>query len=117
MARAGEELTATLMNRDVVRIEGTVEWTIQPAEGGCYVGICDSLGLTLQADTWADMTDEIGNVQATLFRDLCAEGELDQFLTAHGWRAIGDVYEGAVFDLPFLPQLVAASDDSASLSR
>ena len=51
MARAGKEPTATLMNRDVVRIEGTVEWTIRPAEGGCYVGICDSLGLTLQADT------------------------------------------------------------------
>ena len=61
MARAGEELTATLMNRDVVSIEGTVEWTIQPAESGCYVGICDSPGLTLQADTWADMMDEIGN--------------------------------------------------------
>ena len=117
MARAGEELTTTLMNRDVVRIEGTVEWTIQPAEGGCYVGICDSLGLTLQADTWADMMDEIGDVQAALFRDLCAEGELDRFLSARGWRAIGDVYEGAVFDLPFLPQLVAAADDSASLSR
>ena len=109
----GESTLKATVTRDVVRIDGTVEWQIQIAAGGSYVGICDPLGLTLQAETWAAMMEEIGAVQNLLFKDLCETNELDQFLQDRGWRAQGEPDVGAIFDLPFIPHLVEEHGQAA----
>ena len=67
-----------------VRIEGNVRRGIQPAEGGCYVGVCDELGLTMQADTRAELMQAIGSTLDMHFKELCEADELDQFLHEHG---------------------------------
>lgn len=102
----GESILRATLTRDVVRIEGKVEWEIRIADGYSYVGICDPLGLTLQAETWAAMMEEIGAVQNLLFKDLCETNELDRFLRERGWIAKGEPDVGAIFDLPFFPFLV-----------
>lgn len=85
---------------DIVRIDGYVEWRIQPADGGCCVGICDSLNLTLQTDTWPEMVTEAADATKWLLSELCEGGELDQFLSDRGWKAHGQPRPGTAFDIP-----------------
>lgn len=98
----------------VVHIEGTVEWSVQLADGGNYVGICDPLGITLQTPTWASMMEEIGAAQNLLFKELCAGAELEDFLRSHGWKATGELDVGSDFDLPYIPHLVMADQHGSA---
>ena len=84
----------------IVRILGSAEWRVQSAEGGCYVGICDSLGITLQEDTWTDLMDEITTATNYLFSELFSEGELDKFLEERGWTKQGQPKPNSAFDIP-----------------
>lgn len=96
--------------RRLVRIRGNVRWDVQPAEGGCYVGVCDEFGLTMQADTWAELMQAIGSILEMLFKDLCKTDELDQFLHEHGLVADGRIGSDAIIDMPFLPSMAQAVD-------
>lgn len=101
--------------RRLVRIQGNVRWDIQPAEGGCYVGVCDELGLTMQADTWAELMQAIGSTLEMLFKDLCEADEFDQFLREHGWEADGQIDADAIIDMPFLPTMAQAHDPASAV--
>ena len=96
-----------------VKIEGCVEWRVVPAESGRCVGVCESLNLTLEASTWPEMVSEVADATKHLLTDLCADGDLDQFLADRGWIAHGQPKPGTVFDIPIYVLPATDSDDSA----
>ena len=96
----------------VIKVKGTIPWSVEETAEGPWVAVCDSLGLTVQSDTWTDLMDDIGSTLKLMFADLLDEGQLDQFFQQRGWtcqtryesehEASGD---DCRFDIPFLPTL------------
>lgn len=94
----------------VVQIEANVPWKTVRAQGGNWVAICDPLGLTVQAETYADLMEDIGLTLDALLKDLLRSNELERFLHDHGWRPLGRIPtrpEGIRFDVPFYPAMMA----------
>ena len=84
----------------VVRVEANVEW-VAVEDSGYWVGICEPLGLTLQAETYAELMEDIGLALDALFKELIATDDFERFLHTHGWTVHGD-YEGVEhFDVPY----------------
>lgn len=94
----------------VVHIEANVLWKTLRAQGGNWVAICDPLKLTVQAETYADLMEDIGLALDALLKDLLRSNELERFLRDHGWRPLGKIPrrpEGVRFDVPFRPTMMA----------
>ncbi len=94
------------MDQRIVKIIGKVVWKCFRAKGGNWVAICDPLALTIQSDTWANLTEDIAQALNALFGDLLKSRELEQFLSDRGWRVEGRLPAkpaGVWFDLPFVP--------------
>lgn len=94
----------------LVRVDANVQWKILKASGGNWVGVCDPLKLTVQAETWAELMEDIGLTLNALLHDLVESKEIDHFLQDHGWRLVGRVpqrLDDVRFDVPFLPALMA----------
>ena len=90
----------------VTRVEGRGQlvWTSVRAKGGNWVAVCESLGLTIQSETWVHLMDDIAHALNALFTDLLQEGELDRFLRERGWQIIGpspSKPDDTWFDVPF----------------
>jgi hypothetical protein len=96
----------------VVRIEGNVKWEIHKAPGGNWVGICEALQLTLQAETWGGLMEDIALTLDAVFKDLLASRELDAFLKDRGWSIAGTIpsrpEDVERFDMPFFPSMMGA---------
>lgn len=98
----------------VIKVKGTIPWSVEGTATGPWVAVCDSLGLTVQSDTWADLMDDIGSTLEIMFADLLEEGRLDQFFQQRGW-ARQTQYESQPeatsgnyrFDIPFIPTLAS----------
>ena len=52
--------------------------------GGLWVAVCEPLKLTVSADTWNQLMEDIGTTMDLVFADLLEAGELDEFLARHG---------------------------------
>jgi hypothetical protein len=50
-----------------------------------WVGVCDDLGLTVQADQQKELHTAIWEAMESLFSMLIEEGLLDKFLKEHDW--------------------------------
>jgi hypothetical protein len=62
------------------------------AQGVLYrLHVCDDVGdplkLTVQADTWAELMEDIGHTLDAMLRDLFRSNELDKFLRDHSGLA------------------------------
>ena len=68
----------------VIRIEGNTEWVVME-DGGYWIGICDPLHLTLQADTYVELMEDIGTTLDALLNELVETDDFEQFLLKHGW--------------------------------
>jgi len=77
----------------IVDISGTVEWRVRRSASGHLIADCESLSLTLQADTQEELASLIGEAQHVLFMDLAEDGEFDEFLRRRGWRVLQPVPE------------------------
>ena len=102
----------------VIQIQANLNWRYTRARGGNYVAICDPLKLTLQAETFSDLIEDIGISLDALLKDLLSENELDRFLREHGWTALNPIParpKNVRFDVPF--ELVRASGQQASLRQ
>ena len=89
----------------IVRIEAKVEWKVGQGKGGNWVAVCDHLKLTLQAETYANLMEDIALTLDAMLKDLLSTNELDRFLHEHGWTLVGQIpkrQENIKFDLPFL---------------
>lgn len=99
-----------VQHQQVIRVDANVPWQVLRAKGGDWVGICDPLKLTLQAETWADLMEDIGLTLDALLQDLLQSNELNRFLRDQGWTLVGSLperAEGIRFDVPFLPAMIA----------
>jgi hypothetical protein len=101
-----------------VHIEGKVQWGCFRAKGGSWIGVCDPLKLTVQADTWAELMEDIGHTLDAMLSDLLKTNELDKFLQVQGWQATGPIPRKNVrFDVPFIPAIMAAHGQQASVHQ
>ena len=92
-----------------IRVECEIEWMITQSESGPWVGFCDALKLTAQADTWRGLMQDIAWAMESVFEDLLETGNLQKFLEERGWEAtIPDRRDSqkVKFDIPFLPQMI-----------
>ena len=102
----------TVSTQQLIRVDvnANVQWQILQAKGGNWVGICDPLKLTVQAETWADLMEDIGQTLNALLLDLLSANELPRFLSEHGWQLVGPMPDRPVevrFDVPFFPAMMA----------
>ena len=94
----------------VVRVNANVPWKCLRAKGGNWVAVCDPLKLTVQAESYAELMEDIGLTLNGLLADLLASNELNRFLRDHGWVLMGTIpsrREDVRFDVPFFPAMVA----------
>lgn len=94
----------------LVRVDANVPWNVLKAAGGNWVGVCQPLKLTVQAETWAELMEDIGLTLNALMHDLLESNELNRFLRDQGWTLIGRVperFDDVRFDVPFLPAMMA----------
>ncbi len=87
-------------HKNGVQVKGNVNWMCTH-DAACdkWVGVCDDLNLTVQADTQRDLHKEIWEAMDTLFNMLVEENELENFLSKHGWN-VEKPQRRALFDLP-----------------
>lgn len=93
----------------LLRIDANLPWQCRQAKGGNWVAACDPLMLTLQAETWAELMEDIALTLDAMFRDLLSTNELERFLRDHGWSVSGTIpnrQEEVRFDVPFFPAIV-----------
>ena len=103
----------------IVRVDANLQWRILQAQSGAWIGICDPLKLTVQAETWADLMEDIGHTLDALLRDLLSSHELDRFLQDQGWKLLAAIpaREDVRFDVPFIPAMMANANGSARQLR
>jgi predicted RNase H-like HicB family nuclease len=97
---------AKMSKVELVRIEANLQWQCSPAGGEYWVGVCDPLKLTVQANTYAELLEDIGHTLDAMFKDLLETRELERFLRDHGWTPIGPIprtSKNVRFDIPFIP--------------
>jgi hypothetical protein len=65
--------------------------------------------LTVQAETYADLMEDIGLALDALLQDLFESKELDPFLREHGWhlmQRLPEPRDAVRFDVPFIPAMM-----------
>ncbi len=103
----------------LVKVEGKIDWKCFRARGGKgeWIAICDSLSLTIQSRTWADLMEDIAETLNSVMKDLLKSNELQKFFQEHGWRAMGPIPSkpaNVSFDIPFIPR-IADRDSQVAL--
>lgn len=104
----------------VLRIEGNLQWTCRRATGGNWVAACDPLKLTLQAETWGQLMEDIAYTLEAMFKDLLSSHDLERFLEDRGWALIGTIptrQEEVRFDVPFFPMMMGAHGSQGQLHQ
>ena len=101
---------------------GPIHWSARRS-GDCWIAVCDAIGLTVESGTWAELMEDIAAALDAVFKDLWASGDLERFLRDHELLPPEPVAETMrlatepVFDIPFLPALVANEDSAATAYR
>lgn len=88
----------------VIRIRGNGKfvWRVYQ-DGDLWVASNDELSLTTCGETYAELQESIHDILSHLLTDLVKTGELDAFLTKHGWEREGEPVSGGdvQFDVPW----------------
>jgi predicted RNase H-like HicB family nuclease len=101
-----------------VQVGAQIQWlaTYNPTSRR-WVGICDPMNLTMEADTLDELHSVIEEAIQLMLRDLLEDNELDAYLRDMGWNAqpipVGQLPKNVEFDVPW--QLVA--EKARGLSR
>ena len=104
----------------LLRIQANLRWDVTQGKGGAWVGICQPLQLTVQAETWIELMETIGETLDAVLKDLLASNELPRFLKDRGWQAMGPMPnrpEDVRFDVPFFPAMMGANGSAAELHQ
>lgn len=92
-----------------IEVKASLQWVFYRDERSRrWIAICDPLKVTVEADTHAELRENIEEGLNLLFQNLLRERELDRFLMLRGWSMSSQVPEGAGevhFDVPI--ELVA----------
>jgi predicted RNase H-like HicB family nuclease len=92
------------MAMPTVKVRGNVQWRVTETQGGNWLAVCEPLRLTLQAETYAELMEDIGLALDGMLRDLLETNDLQRFLLEHGWTLVGAIParpEEVRFDVPF----------------
>ena len=98
----------------LVRVESNLQWQVLQGQGGNWVAFCEPMQLTVQAETWADLMEDIGHTLNAVMLDLYSSNELPQFLHDRGWKLMGTIpnrQEDVRFDVPFFAMLNGSPRD------
>ena len=68
-----------------VGIKGTIVWHVFQSEHGNWIGICDTLGLTMEGPTIDELNLNIQDAVNSIFNQLLKKGELENFFNDRGW--------------------------------
>jgi len=104
----------------LVRVQANIPLQCFRATGGNWVGVCDALKLTVQAETWADLMEDVGLTLDAVMKDLFTSNELPKFLMDRGWTLMGtipDAKEDVRFDVPFIPAMVGSNGTPRELHQ
>lgn len=88
----------------LVQVNAKLQWQTQRAQGGNWVAFCEPLKLTFQAETWANLLEDIALGLDAMLKDLMVNNELDRFLRDRGWTTMGPIPaepKNIRFDIPF----------------
>ena len=106
--------------QSLLRIDANLQWKCLQGPGGNWVAACEPLKLTVQAETWAELMEDIALTLDAMFRDLLITDELRRFLREHGWTLIGTIPnrpEEARFDVPFFPAMMGSHGSQRELHQ
>jgi Domain of unknown function (DUF1902) len=89
-----------------IQLEAKVQWNaIQGAGKGIWIGVCDALNLSVEADSLDELHNLIPESIQLLMMDLVMDNEFDQYLLDRGWQAKGvarpDELEETEFRVPW----------------
>jgi len=106
----------------LVRINGQVPWRCFVARTGEWIAVCDPLKLTLQAESWNELVEDMGSTLDALLKELLSTNDFDRFMRENGWTVIGPIptplqAENIRFDLPFVPIVTGPYDSSRVLHQ
>ncbi len=76
------------MPRQIVRVEikGQLPWRVSRSTNENWIAICDPLKITLEGETFEELTQHISEGLQLLLVDLIQSGEIQEFLSRQGWR-------------------------------
>ena len=88
-----------------VEIEGRVEWQVaRDPQDGHWFGVCAALNINAAGDSWGEFQECANDSIALLFKALFTTGELQGFLSRHGWRSAQPLPVAGTrvkFEMPF----------------
>jgi predicted RNase H-like HicB family nuclease len=70
----------------LITIQAAIQWRWGRNTDDVWIAECPALAQVVQAESFSEMLRTIEEVQNSLMQDLYEEGELDEFLSKHGWR-------------------------------
>ena len=98
------------MGEMIVRVDANVQWQVA-AHQYSWVGVCEPLKLTVEADTYGELMESISETLDAVLSDLMKSNELPLFLKTHGWTLATPLPakpEDVRFDVPFIPAMIGA---------
>lgn len=99
-----------------IRLNANLMWTAERgAETNRWIGVCDPLGLSMEADSIDELHSLIPEAIHLLMVDLVEDNELDGFLQDRGWTARRDDV-GSEFEVD-VPWMLAVAGDADGQSR
>ena len=106
---------------EIVEIKGDNPWPVTRSRTGPWIGICEPLKLTTQAETWSEFMSDISWAMEAVFEDLLKTGDPERFLRERGWttRPVDTPrarFQTVKFDFPFCPRMVDPGDQAQTLS-
>ena len=76
------------MAMKLIRIDTNLAWRAeQGLKSNRWVGFCDALGITTEADTLDELHSLIPEAIHILMVDLVEDGDFDEFLNDRGWTS------------------------------
>ncbi len=69
-----------------IRINANIGWSMKQDEAtGHWIGVCPALKLTASGETHGNLIEAINESVNAIFQDLLDSGDLEEFLSLHGW--------------------------------
>lgn len=101
----------------VQTVQSTIQWRyFLDQKSGRWIAVCNPLRLTIEADSSAELRENIEDALQLFMRSLLKSGDLERFLQEHGWqkRVIGTLVGGedVRFDVPI--ELIAQRANDSS---
>lgn len=87
-----------------VQVEGNLQWSYRKTAEGPFLAVCDALKITLEADTWSHLLEDMALAIDAILKEMFATNEFDHFLRDHGWNVVGPLpnqMTDVEFEVPF----------------